>query len=289
MPWAETLGLSWYAMPEVAQLVQVRAVGRIAAAALRASHGRVAALPAFATAPYVLASGEIVWIGAVGPMHPRAVFVAGPYSLDDQFMPEIEAWRPRPASDRGGATPRLLAAMPGLAAALLPALPARGYAPLLAARPLELLLQARRGDALALARAATCNDPKGFVTVATRLLGLGGGLTPSGDDYVGGALFALRQVHANDPGWAAAAATLRALATTRTHAISAALLADLANGESFAPLHELLNAAIADAPARVLAAHARAVAAIGHSSGWDMLTGIFAATGALPGNMVSSN
>lgn len=279
----------WYAMPEIAQLVQVRAVGRIAAAALRASGGRVAAVPAFPTAPYVAAGGEIVWIGAAGPMHPRAVFVAGPYSVEDQFMPEIEAWRPLSASDRGGATPRLLAAMPGLAAGLLPTLPARGYAPLLAARPLEFLLQARRSDALALATAATCNDPEGFVTVATRLLGLGGGLTPSGDDFVGGALFALRMAHANDPGWAAAAATIRALATTRTHAISAALLADLANGESFAPLHELLNAAMADAPARVLSAHARAVAAIGHSSGWDMLAGIFAATGALPGNTVSSN
>ena len=167
-------------------------------------------------------------------------------------------------------------------------LPQRGYAPLLAARPLEFLLQQRRGDALALARAATCNDPTGFVAAATRLLGLGGGLTPSGDDYVGGTLFALRLIYGDDPAWIAAAATIRSLASTRSHAISAALLADLANGESFAPLHQLVNTAMTNAPPQVLLTHARALAAIGHSSGWDMLAGIFAATHTLPENTVSS-
>jgi len=274
-------------MPEVGEAVRVRAVGHIAAAALRACGGRVAPLPAFPAAPYGLAAGEIVWIGQSGPMHPRAVFVSLPCSLEDEFVPETRAWRPVPTTRCDTPGPRLRAAMSGLAGGLLYGLPARGYAPLIAARPLEFLLQTRRGEALALARAATCNDPSGFVQVAAaRLLGLGGGLTPSGDDFVGGALFALRLVHANDPGWLAAAAAIRTLASTRTHAISAALLADLANGESFAPLHQLLNAAMADASPQVVLTHARAVTAIGHSSGWDMVAGIFAATAALPENTV---
>ena len=274
-------------MPEVGEAVRVRALGHIAAGALRASGGRVVPLPAFPAAPYGLAAGEIVWVGQSGPMHPRAVFVTLPCSLEDEFVPETRAWRPVPANRCDTPGPRLRAALAGLAGGLLYGLPLRGYAPLIAARPLEFLLQARRSEALALARAATCNDPSGFVAAATRLLGLGGGLTPSGDDFVGGALFALRLIHANDPGWLAAAATIRTLAPTRTHAISAALLADLANGESFAPLHQLLSAAMADAPALVMLTHARAVTAIGHSSGWDMVAGIFAASAALPESTVS--
>ncbi len=274
-------------MPDVAERVRVHAVGHIAARALRASGGRVAALPAFAKAPYALAAGEIVWIGRSGPMHPRAVFVAAQYRMEDIFTAEVKPWRAPPRNCCAAAAQRLRATLPTLAHSLLSALPSAGYAPLIGARPLEFLLQARRSDALALAHAATCNDPAGFVAAATRLLGLGGGLTPSGDDYVGGALFALRLIHANDPDWLAAAATLRSLALQRTHAISAALFADLANGDSFAALHELVGAAMAHAPMQVLQAHARALAAIGHCSGWDMLAGVFGATGALPENTVS--
>jgi hypothetical protein len=58
-----------------------------------------------------------------------------------------------------------------------------------------------------------------------------------------------------------------------SHAISAALLADLAAGASFAPLHDLADALAAGDDG---AAHgaARALAALGHSSGWDMLVGV---------------
>ena len=276
-------------MPEVGQRARVCAVGHVAAAALRASGGRVSPLPVFRKAPYVLAGNEIVWIGHHGPMHPRAVFIAGPYGMEDEFMPEIEAWHPPPESRHEGAALRLCAAMSHLAGDLLSDLPQRGYAPLIAARPLEFILQARRGDALALAHAATCNKPQDFVAAATRLLGLGAGLTPSGDDYVGAALFTLRRVHADDPAWLTAAAAIRSLAPTRTHAISAALLADLANGESFAPLHELASAAMVNAPAQDLLSRAQAVAAIGHSSGWDMLAGMLAATAALPETSVHAS
>ncbi|MGH8697446.1 MAG: DUF2877 domain-containing protein, partial [Burkholderiales bacterium] len=58
-----------------------------------------------------------------------------------------------------------------------------------------------------------------------------------------------------------------------SHAISAALLADLVGGASFAPLHDLADAlAAGDDGAAAVAA--RALAALGHSSGWDMLLGV---------------
>ena len=55
--------------------------------------------------------------------------------------------------------------------------------------------------------------------------------------------------------------------------LGAALFADLARGESFAPLHAIIDALAADDHTAALAA-ARELVAIGHSSGWDMFTGL---------------
>ena len=76
--------------------------------------------------------------------------------------------------------------------------------------------------------------------------------------------------------WAAAAEQIIALAHARTHAISAALLADLAHGESYTALRDFANAlAIGDDHSALSAA--TAVTRIGASSGWDMLAGFVAA------------
>jgi hypothetical protein len=105
------------------------------------------------------------------------------------------------------------------------------------------------------------------------LLGLGGGLTPSGDDLVGGALFGRLLVAPDTARWRATGAELAGEALRASHAISAALLADLAAGASFAPLHATAEAlACGDDGAAVESAGV--LAALGHSSGWDMLTGL---------------
>ena len=96
---------------------------------------------------------------------------------------------------------------------------------------------------------------------AEGLIGLGPGLTPSGDDYLGGMLVALRAC-----GRAAQAESLwrwlRPRLPGRTNAISAAHLAAAAQGEA----HEALHAVLAgDDPARL--------DAVGHCSGWDGLAG----------------
>ena len=114
---------------------------------------------------------------------------------------------------------------------------------------------------------------------AAGLIGLGPGLTPSGDDFVGGAMIALR---AFDQGGAAdrLAAWALPLARTQTGAISYAHLACAAEGEGATALHETL-AALGTPGAPGLAAHLDAIDAIGHTSGWDALAGAVVAAAAL--------
>ena len=127
-------------------------------------------------------------------------------------------------------------------------------------------------DAFALA--IECDDPGAAFQPARALLGLGTGLTPSGDDLVGGALFGRRFVSPGNARWAKLAQRLVSEIRLRSHAVSAALFSDLAAGRSFAPLHQMADALAAGDREAALAA-ARALAAIGHSSGWDMLAGFF--------------
>ena len=106
---------------------------------------------------------------------------------------------------------------------------------------------------------------------AAGLIGLGPGLTPSGDDYVGGVMIALRVF-----GQSAAADRLAAwalpLARHATGAISCAHLASAAEGQGAAALHQTL-AALGTPGAPGLAVHLGAIDAIGHTSGWDALAG----------------
>jgi hypothetical protein len=117
--------------------------------------------------------------------------------------------------------------------------------------------------------AADSDDPPGGA--AEMLLGLGPGLTPSGDDFLGGALIALHTLGRADIA-ARLAAWALPLARERTGAISLAHLACAAAGEGSAALHDLLAALLAADEAGI-AAGVAALAAIGHSSGWDMLAG----------------
>ena len=128
-------------------------------------------------------------------------------------------------------------------------------------------------------KAFDADDPGAVLAAALPLLGLGAGLTPSGDDLVGGALFGRRLVSSVDPRWASVGRKLAKEIRHRSHAVSAALFADLAAGRSFAPLHELADALVAsDDEAAVRAA--RSLVGIGHSSGWDMLAGFLTGVGA---------
>jgi hypothetical protein len=114
-------------------------------------------------------------------------------------------------------------------------------------------------------------SPAPSLAGAEGLLGLGPGLTPSGDDLIGGALVALHALGHPELAGRLAAALLPA-ARERTNAISLAHLEAAADGEGSATLHETL--ATLSAPGSPgLGERLRAVDAIGHSSGWDALAG----------------
>jgi hypothetical protein len=107
---------------------------------------------------------------------------------------------------------------------------------------------------------------------AQALIGLGPGLTPSGDDYFGGVLIALHQFGRQ----AQAHSLWRWLKQrlSRTSDISAAHLEAAASGEGHEALHRCIEALC-----RVEAEWDGALAAldkVGHCSGWDSLAGVVA-------------
>jgi hypothetical protein len=100
---------------------------------------------------------------------------------------------------------------------------------------------------------------------AEQLIGLGPGLTPSGDDYLGGMLVALRLAGRGvqaDGLWR----WLQPRLKERTSAISAAHLAAAATGEGHEALHTVLNGSL----------DLDALNEVGHTSGWDALAGAVA-------------
>ena len=110
-----------------------------------------------------------------------------------------------------------------------------------------------------------------------RLVGLGPGLTPSGDDLLGGVLIALHALDHDDARrrlWHA----VRPRARASGNAISLAHLAAAADGYSCAAVHTLLGA-LRSADRVALAASLDRTARYGHTSGWDTLAGIVTVLG----------
>jgi len=101
------------------------------------------------------------------------------------------------------------------------------------------------------------------------LVGLGSGLTPSGDDLLCGALVALHAIGRVDAARDLYAAISEA-ARLATSSLSAAFLRAAAEGQSSEPLHEAIIALLEN---QSVARPVEAVAHIGHTSGWDALAG----------------
>jgi hypothetical protein len=112
-----------------------------------------------------------------------------------------------------------------------------------------------------------------------RLIGLGPGLTPSGDDFLGGVLLGLRHLGASHQAGRLARAVL-SRAEQGTNEISRAHLRAAADGEGLATLHAILQCLCAP-DASDMEGWLSAVDAIGHTSGWDALAGIVLAAAAL--------
>src|SRR5262245_32026201 len=155
-----------------------------------ARHGPIR--PLGAPSAYFTVGGELIWLGRVGAsLHARAVLVPHvPEQLDGFALDQTQArvWRPTRRA-------------PGLERAVLEAAcryfrkelstlgEARGLGALLVGQNLDVSLERAVGPARLLARACGNDDPTAAVAAAEELIGLGAGLTPAGDDFVGGAFF----------------------------------------------------------------------------------------------------
>jgi hypothetical protein len=265
----------------------VIAIGRRAGALLQSS-AEARVLAPLAASVYVVARGEIAWLcGPEAPLHPRAIVLSSAPRTDAYRAGDVlalpactlPAWSPAPAAT----DPRTAAALRHGAARLAAAAAAlgepAGFGARLLGKPLQFPLTRAAGRADDLAAACAADDPSAAAAAALGLLGLGPGLTPSGDDFVGGAFFARARLVRADvgdaPGWRAAAEAVRVAAAWATHPVSAALLGDLLDGEAWAPLHALCDA-LAGADDGAARAAARRLVGLGHSSGWDVLAGLVA-------------
>ncbi len=253
----------------------VVSIGVKAHAALKASGGLAHPLAAFPDAPYFDAAGEIIWVGSKLPArHPRAVLTAAPV-----VRGRVVSFARLPRVAWSAALPLAARVAPGTVAAACRRLigsvvalgDARGFGALLVGRTPAFPLDLAVPRVYALAAAYRAADPEAVRAASHALLGLGTGLTPSGDDLCGAALFG-RTLVSRDARWRAIGERLVIDARTASHAISAALFADLVAGASFESLHALADALVAGDDAAAIDA-ARTLAALGHSSGWDMLTG----------------
>lgn len=118
-----------------------------------------------------------------------------------------------------------------------------------------------------------------YLTAAAGLVGLGPGLTPSGDDFIGGAMVALRALGRGVIADRLAEWALP-LAAAGTSRISRAHLAEAARGEGAGALHEMIEIISWPAGGGILS-RLEAIDAVGHTSGWDALAGAAAALSAV--------
>ncbi|TDD84800.1 DUF2877 domain-containing protein [Actinomadura rubrisoli] len=133
-------------------------------------------------------------------------------------------------------------------------------------------------DLEAVTQGAARGDLDRTVRAAARLMGLGPGLTPSGDDVLAGFLVAHRQLppptHPRADFATALGARVEALAAGRTTALSAALLGHAARGDGCPQLTGLVDAVggHASVPSRL-----GELLPVGHTSGADLALGVAAA------------
>ena len=272
-------------------MIRLAAIGWKAHAALSRSGGTVRRFATLSDSAYVTAENEILWLGPPdGALHPRAMLAIRPFALDaGTVLVDVSGtipWRASRLRWCGPIESTLGVGCTTVRAAIHEIGPPRGLGALLVDDGrCDSFLARASSPARELGHACLSDDAAAAVGAATALLGLGPGLTPAGDDYVGGALFARRLVAEGDAAsrarWNEAGAEMTCRARQRTHPISAALLADLIEGDGPAALHELVSAIAGPAaPAETIQA-ARRLVASGHSSGWDLLAGFIAGAGGL--------
>ncbi len=260
----------------------IKIIGFKAYEALTAAGGDAQSIPGFAHTPYLHVSGEIIWLGSdLAELHPRAVILEKPFVIKGKLQhfdtSAIRPWYPQRSMVKVADLPRLVAACRRLFEPLHSLGPVRGFGAMLLDQEPEYPLKLAIRNIENIACGFRKDSPEHVYQAALPLIGFGSGMTPSGDDFIGAALFGralLEKRNALDVDtWDEVGRRLIAKARDRSHIISATLMADLVHAQSFAPLHQLSEALVhGESQAEALAA-IRELVSIGHSSGWDMLSG----------------
>jgi hypothetical protein len=105
----------------------------------------------------------------------------------------------------------------------------------------------------------------------TALIGLGPGLTPSGDDFLGGMMIAMKMLGEDEK--CRVLGNAIEICASATNDISRAHLKAAAQGIGAEPLHATIGDIISNRD-QTLKASLERLDAIGHCSGWDALTGV---------------
>jgi hypothetical protein len=160
----------------------------------------------------------------------------------------------------------------------------KGLLAWLANRELAFPLNHAKSRFDAVRDALQAKSPAAVEAAALHVIGLGNGLTPSGDDFLGGVFFAFH--HARDmprrphpvrlAGLPALQGNLRMACEQLTNPISAALLDDNMAGASYGQLHDMLDA-LESNDSRHIENSQEALLSLGSSSGADLLAGLLLA------------
>lgn len=140
---------------------------------------------------------------------------------------------------------------------------------------------------LAVGKACLRRDLNEALIGGEDLVGLGPGLTPSGDDFLGGLLFMIHSLNSAYPGifpWnQERVMAFIGRAKSQTHPLSHSFLNDFASGHAPAPVHELVRALIYGRAFEEAFPAAVSCLGFGHSSGWDVVAGLFTGCLMVPG------
>lgn len=152
----------------------------------------------------------------------------------------------------------------------------------LAGRFANTVAQKAWPEVVGMIRSLQEKNDDGFMRHAKALVGMGEGLTPSGDDYLGGFLYATAHMAKYYPAVIEVPASnypdfifdLKA----GTNQISHTILMDQAGGHPPEPLQQLTDSILMGKPANEFISHAERLIVMGHSTGWDILAGWIAGT-----------
>ncbi len=151
----------------------------------------------------------------------------------------------------------------------------------------ELVLKHARPVLNEIVLACLSSDFSRTLLLGEELIGLGEGLTPSGDDFIGGLLFSSLIIqklypqrdaegHTQSQGFALPdVERFIENSRKRTNLISYTILKDLAAGHAPDTLHHFINALLSDGHLESAYEYGFELVQIGHSTGWDLLTGVW--------------